>query len=176
MSDYAHTFNHPGRGGMRVQLRRTHLTPQLTKLLGKLEDASAKVDEAREAEDNCGFGTGPKRAEFEKKTRAALDTELAALDAFLGAGASSQRQLADHLTDAYNDAIGRAEKARRDMLDALEEAQDAAALYGCVQSEYAFLDTDHRTVARTPARNAVAFAAGAVRNVTLPAIDHQGQG
>jgi hypothetical protein len=174
MADYAHTFNHPGRGGMRVQLRRTHLTPQLTKLLGKLEDASTKVAEAREAERTCGFGTGPKRAEFEKKTRAALDAERDALDAFLGGAARSKRQLADHLTDAYNDAIGRAEKARRDMLDALAEAQEAAALYGCVQSEYAFLDTDHK-VGRTPARNAVVFASSTVRDLHLPVLDVEGE-
>jgi hypothetical protein len=167
--DYNRTFTHTGRAGVRVQLTRAHLTPALAKLLDKLEDASAQVDEAKEAERSCGHGTGPELAAFQKKTRAAEAAERDALDALLGGSLKHRSALLDSSAAAFDAALERAARAKAELLAALEEATEAAALYACVLDQRAVLDTDDRTTARKhPARQAAGFAASYVRDVTLP--------
>ena len=171
MPDYCRTFTHAGRAGIRVQLTRAHLPAALTKLLTKLEDASAKADEAKEAERTCGHGTGPELAAYQKKTRAALDAEREALDALLGGSLKHRSALLDTSAAAFDAALERATRAKAELAAALEEAGEAAALYACAVDGRAVLDTDDRTTARKhPARQAAGFAAGYVRDVALPSL------
>lgn len=171
MADYDHTFHHAGRSGIRVKLTRAHLPADLTKLLTKLEAASVKVEEAQEAERTCGHGTGPELAAFQKKTRAAQDAERDALDALLGGSLRHRGALLDSSAASFDAALERATRAKAELLAALEEATEAAALYACAQDGRAVLDVDDRTTARKhPARQAASFAAGYVRDMTLPSL------
>ncbi|AZQ35940.1 hypothetical protein EJ357_22685 [Streptomyces cyaneochromogenes] len=171
MTDYDHTFSHAGRSAIRVKLTRAHLPAALAKLLDKLETATAKVDEAKEAERTCGHGTGPELAAFQKKTRAAQDAERDALDVLLGASLKHRGALLDSSAAGFDDALERATRAKAELLAALEEATEAAALYACAQDSRAVLDVDDRTTARKhPARNAASFAASYVRETVLPTL------
>lgn len=171
MTDYEHTFSHAGRSGVRVKLTRAHLPADLNKLLGKLETATAKVEEAREAERTCGHGTGPELAAYTKKTRAAQDGERDALDALLSGSLKHRGALLDSSAASFDAALERAARAKAELLAALEEATEAAALYACAQDSRAVLDVDDRTTARKhPARMTASFAAGYVRDTVLPSL------
>lgn len=171
MTDYDHTFHHAGRSGIRIKLTRAHLPAAMVKLLDKVETATAKLDEAKEAERTCGHGTGPELDGFIKKTRAALDAERDALDALLGASLRHRGALLDSSAAGFDAALERAGRAKAELLAALEEATEAAALYACAQAAHGVLDVDDRTTARKhPARNAAAFAASYVRETALPSL------
>ncbi|WP_411088340.1 hypothetical protein [Streptomyces sp. 061-3] len=171
MTDVTFVLHLPGRAGDRISVRRNHLPAQLAKPLAKLEEANTVQQEADRALEDCGFGTGPKRAAFEQTVREAEAVQAEALENLLGGSIRHGKALADSATDAYNSALDRFERAKREALDALAEACDAAALYACAQSPVAIIDVDHQHARRHPARNAANNAAAQLRQIDLPSLN-----
>lgn len=170
MPDTAFTLALRGRSTYRINLRRDHLPAPIQKALAKLEDANTQRAAADQALETCGYGTGPKLAEFEKTVDQAEDRQLEALDAVIGGAVRGRAALLDSTTAAYDAALERATHAERALLDALDEAADAAALHACAQAGAA-LNVDDRTARQHPARAAAAGAAATVRSLNLPALD-----
>ncbi|MGW5273600.1 hypothetical protein ACWEQP_13630 [Streptomyces sp. NPDC004044] len=171
MTDVNFTLYLAGRAGDRISVRRDHLPAQLAKPLTKLEEANTVRQEADRALETCGQGTGPRRAAFEQTVKQAEAVQAEALENLLGGSIRHGKALADSATDAFNGAVDRFERAKREALEALAEATDAAALHACAQSPVATLDTDHPHARKDPARNAANNAAAQLRQINLPGLN-----
>ncbi|MGP4008174.1 hypothetical protein [Streptomyces sp. 4N124] len=170
MTDVTHRLSFAGRTTYRLNLRRAHLPAAMQKLLAKLEDATAKREAAEHATANSGHGTGPELAKFQTAERKAEAVQLEAYDDFAGAAARNRTALLTSTADAYSAALDRAARAERELLDALDEAAEAAALHACAATGGP-LDVDDRGARNHPARSAVVNAAATIRAINLPGLD-----
>ncbi|WP_329340708.1 hypothetical protein OG252_33180 [Streptomyces sp. NBC_01352] len=172
MPDVTHRLDFAGRATYRLSLRRDHLPAAMQKLLSKLEEATDKRTAAEQATATCGFGTGPELAKFQQAAKKTEAAQLEAYDDFAGAAARNRSALLASTADAYNGALDRAARAERELLDALDEAAEAAALHACAAAG-ATLDVDSRIGRNHLARMAVGNAAATIRGINLPALDEE---
>lgn len=156
------------RGAVRINVNRNHLPTPVAKALDKLEAATTARHDADQALAKCGHGTGPERASFETKARAALRKQEDALEELFLTTARHSTAVADGARAAYNAAIVRFTRAQREALDALEEAGEAAALYACVKENAALLDVRSPAARRDPVRGATTTISSQLSQAALP--------